>query len=54
MDFTFSYLWNLTFVVASLWKQPEVVEGKVDWKGRAALKHKHGGMRASLLVQGDA
>ncbi|KAK7400202.1 hypothetical protein VNO78_11402 [Psophocarpus tetragonolobus] len=27
-----------------------VVDGKVDWKGRKALKHKHGGMKVSLLV----
>jgi len=27
-----------------------VVEGKVDWKGRKALKHKHGGMKVSLLI----
>ncbi|XP_030444241.2 protein NRT1/ PTR FAMILY 4.5-like [Syzygium oleosum] len=30
----------------------EFVEGKVDWKGRKALKHKHGGMRASWLILG--
>ncbi|KAF8029336.1 hypothetical protein BT93_E1891 [Corymbia citriodora subsp. variegata] len=30
----------------------EFVEGKVDWKGRKALKHKHGGMRVSLLILG--
>lgn len=29
-----------------------VIDGKVDWKGRKALKHKHGGMRVSLLVLG--
>ncbi|KAI4304440.1 hypothetical protein MLD38_039949 [Melastoma candidum] len=34
-------------------EKPEVVEGKVDWKGRAALKHKHGGIRAATLVQGN-
>ncbi|KAL2343240.1 hypothetical protein Fmac_004525 [Flemingia macrophylla] len=36
------------------WMQQEekagVVDGKVDWKGRKALKHKHGGMKVSLLV----
>ncbi|KAK9064304.1 hypothetical protein SSX86_015684 [Deinandra increscens subsp. villosa] len=26
------------------------IEGKVDWKGRAATKHKHGGMRAAVLI----
>ncbi|KAJ0693386.1 putative proton-dependent oligopeptide transporter family, MFS transporter superfamily [Helianthus annuus] len=26
------------------------IEGKVDWKGRAATKNKHGGMRAALLI----
>lgn len=30
----------------------EVVEGKVDWKGRLAYKHKHGGTRSSLLILG--
>ncbi|OWM73002.1 protein NRT1/ PTR FAMILY 4.5-like [Punica granatum] len=30
--------------------KPELVEGKVDWKGRTALKYKHGGMRAALLL----
>lgn len=29
-----------------------VVHGKVDWKGRKALKHKHGGMKVSLLILG--
>jgi len=29
-----------------------VVDGKVDWKGRKALKHKHGGMKVSLLILG--
>ncbi|KAI6703549.1 hypothetical protein NL676_012685 [Syzygium grande] len=28
----------------------ELVEGKVDWKGRTALKHEHGGMRIGLLI----
>ncbi|WRX26806.1 Proton-dependent oligopeptide transporter family - like 10, partial [Theobroma cacao] len=28
----------------------EVVEGKVDWKGKAAVKYKHGGMRAALFI----
>ncbi|XP_024028505.1 protein NRT1/ PTR FAMILY 4.5 [Morus notabilis] len=31
-------------------KLPEIVEGKVDWKGRVAIKYKHGGIRASLLI----
>jgi len=30
----------------------EFVEGKVDWKGRQALKNKHGGLWASLLILG--
>lgn len=30
----------------------EVVEGKVDWKGRLAYKHKHGGTKSSLLILG--
>lgn len=33
-------------------EREEVVDGKVDWKGRKALKHKHGGMKVSLLVLG--
>ncbi|TKY60088.1 NRT1/ PTR FAMILY 4.3 [Spatholobus suberectus] len=32
------------------WMQQELVDGKVDWKGRKALKHKHGGMKVSLLI----
>ncbi|XP_076930175.1 protein NRT1/ PTR FAMILY 4.5-like [Bidens hawaiensis] len=28
----------------------ELIEGKVDWKGRAAIKNKHGGMLAALPV----
>ncbi|MED6155117.1 hypothetical protein PIB30_002320 [Stylosanthes scabra] len=28
----------------------EVVDGKVDWKGRKALKNKHGGMNAALIM----
>ncbi|KAJ7968798.1 protein NRT1/ PTR FAMILY 4.5-like [Quillaja saponaria] len=31
-------------------EKAEIVEGKVDWKRRNALKYKHGGMRTSLLV----
>ncbi|KAK7852428.1 protein nrt1/ ptr family 4.3, partial [Quercus suber] len=30
--------------------KPELVEGKVDWKGRTAVKGKHGGARTALLV----
>ncbi|KAM3700649.1 hypothetical protein ACB098_05G112500 [Castanea mollissima] len=29
---------------------PELVEGKVDWKGRTAVKGKHGGARTALFV----
>ncbi|XP_071739884.1 protein NRT1/ PTR FAMILY 4.5-like [Rutidosis leptorrhynchoides] len=29
-----------------------LIEGKVDWKGRSAIKHKHGGMKAASLVLG--
>jgi len=29
-----------------------LVDGKVDWKGRKALKYKHGGMKVSLLILG--
>ncbi|KAI3844068.1 hypothetical protein MKW92_043897 [Papaver armeniacum] len=28
----------------------KLVEGKVDWKGRAAEKYQHGGLRTSLLI----
>ncbi|KAL6206769.1 hypothetical protein ACLB2K_024016 [Fragaria x ananassa] len=31
-------------------KKIEFVEGKVDWKGRAAVKQKHGGMRTAFLI----
>ncbi|KAK7400204.1 hypothetical protein VNO78_11404 [Psophocarpus tetragonolobus] len=31
-------------------EKAEVVDGKVDWKGGKALKHKHGGMKVSLLI----
>lgn len=37
-----------------LQEKPELVEGKVDWKGRTALKHEHGGMRIGLLILGMA
>ncbi|CAI0475625.1 unnamed protein product, partial [Linum tenue] len=30
----------------------EVVEGKVDWKGRPAQRHKHGGTRTSYFILG--
>ncbi|CAK9182590.1 unnamed protein product [Ilex paraguariensis] len=33
-------------------EKAELVEGKVDWKGRTARKDKHGGLRNSLLVLG--
>ncbi|XVE51518.1 hypothetical protein DITRI_Ditri02bG0048500 [Diplodiscus trichospermus] len=28
----------------------DLVEGKVDWKGKTAVKYKHGGMRAALFI----
>ncbi|XP_022714576.1 protein NRT1/ PTR FAMILY 4.5-like [Durio zibethinus] len=28
----------------------ELVDGKVDWKGKTAVKYKHGGMRAALFI----
>jgi peptide/histidine transporter 3/4 len=31
-------------------EKPELVEGKVDWHGKPAVKHKHGGVRATLLI----
>lgn len=31
----------------------QLVDGKVDWKGRRALRNKHGGMNASLLILGN-
>lgn len=31
----------------------ELIDGKVDWKGRTATKDKHGGFRTSLLVLGN-
>lgn len=31
----------------------ELIEGKVDWKGRPAQKDKHGGSRTSLLILGS-
>ncbi|KAF5475274.1 hypothetical protein F2P56_007097 [Juglans regia] len=33
-------------------EKPETVEGKVDWKGRAAVKYKHGGTRSAVLILG--
>lgn len=33
-----------------LQEESELIKGKVDWKGRAAVKHQHGGMRAGLLI----
>ncbi|KAK3206692.1 hypothetical protein Dsin_020738 [Dipteronia sinensis] len=30
----------------------DLVEGKVDWKGRTAVKKTHGGMKTSLLILG--
>nr|XP_027191491.1 protein NRT1/ PTR FAMILY 4.5-like isoform X2 [Cicer arietinum] len=32
--------------------EEELVDGKVDWRGRVAVRHKHGGMKVSLLVLG--
>ncbi|KAF9620646.1 hypothetical protein IFM89_013672 [Coptis chinensis] len=31
-------------------EKAELVEGKVDWKGRTARKHRHGGMSISVLI----
>ncbi|KAI3824528.1 hypothetical protein L1987_05988 [Smallanthus sonchifolius] len=33
-----------------LYEKDVFIKGKVDWKGRAATKNKHGGMRAALLI----
>ncbi|CAK8578622.1 unnamed protein product [Lathyrus sativus] len=33
-------------------QEEELVDGKVDWRGRTAVRHKHGGMKVSLLVLG--
>ncbi|KAL5053713.1 hypothetical protein RYX36_034395 [Vicia faba] len=33
-------------------QEEEIVDGKVDWRGRRAVRHKHGGMKVSLLVLG--
>ncbi|KAK4491623.1 hypothetical protein RD792_002378 [Penstemon davidsonii] len=30
----------------------ELIEGKVDWKGRTAVRYKHGGTRSSIFVLG--
>lgn len=35
-------------------ERAELIEGKVDWKGRTARKDKHGGTRTSLLILGNA
>ncbi|KAI3456099.1 hypothetical protein Pfo_012762 [Paulownia fortunei] len=35
-----------------MYQQVELIEGKVDWKGKTAWKDKHGGDRASLLILG--
>lgn len=34
-------------------QEEELVDGKVDWRGRRAVRHKHGGMKVSLLVLGN-
>jgi len=34
-------------------QEEELVDGKVDWKGRRAVRHKHGGMTVSLLILGN-
>ncbi|KAK6264556.1 hypothetical protein SCA6_019990 [Theobroma cacao] len=47
----FSSFSSFHFVQSLLGKEKlEVVEGKVDWKGKAAVKYKHGGMRAALFI----
>jgi len=35
-------------------QEEELVDGKVDWRGRRAVRHKHGGMKVSLLVLGNS
>ncbi|KAL5774149.1 hypothetical protein ACOSP7_011706 [Xanthoceras sorbifolium] len=37
-------------VLISLQEKAELVEGKVDWKGRTAVKKTHGGIKTSLLI----
>jgi peptide/histidine transporter 3/4 len=34
-------------------QEEELIDGKVDWRGRTAVRHKHGGMKVSLLVLGN-
>ncbi|KAK2438329.1 hypothetical protein P8452_34034 [Trifolium repens] len=33
-------------------QEEELIDGKVDWRGRTAVRHKHGGMKVSFLVLG--
>ncbi|KAI5331420.1 hypothetical protein L3X38_021977 [Prunus dulcis] len=37
-------------LVARSMDKLELVEDKVDWKGRSAVKYKHGGMRTAVLI----
>ncbi|KAI3495389.1 hypothetical protein L1887_37726 [Cichorium endivia] len=43
-------MYQRTPVIMNLMEKHVFVEGKVDWKGRAATKNKHGGMRAAVIV----
>lgn len=36
--------------LSTLDKDDELVEGKVDWKGRPAIRKKHGGLHVSMLL----
>ncbi|KAK1420385.1 hypothetical protein QVD17_21939 [Tagetes erecta] len=41
---------NNPIVTMDLTEKDMLIQGKVDWKGRAAMKNKHGGMLAALPV----
>lgn len=48
--FTYTLVYSDEYVlVYNLQERSEIIEGMVDWKGRPAIKGKHGGMPFALL-----
>ncbi|XP_052181882.1 protein NRT1/ PTR FAMILY 4.5-like [Diospyros lotus] len=43
-------IWGQDPILLPLEKPDQLIEGKVDWRGRAASKDKHGGKKTALLI----
>lgn len=45
---------TLMWILCMQDKNEQLVEGKLDWKGKPVYRNKHGGAKSSFLVLGKA